>query len=207
MEDSFARPLMWNIPHVAELLFYALIPLVVIGFLAGVAWRVRNWFLGQAEPEAPSVSSRLASLLRPAELRELLPNIFLQWRLSSDRLATAIHLAIFWGMALLFVGTALATVDQDFTNLPFDFQFLKNNSYRAFEFVLDLFGLLLVVGLATAAYRRYWLAPKRLKPARSPISKWDGFPFLAALALIALSGFAVEGLRLAEGLQIDRQLA
>ncbi len=207
MEDSFARPLMWNIPHAAELLFYALIPLVVLGFLAGVVWRARKWFLGRPEPDAPSVKARLQSVLRPAELRELLPNIFFQWRLSSDRSATAIHLAIFWGMAILFAGTALATVDQDFTNLPFDFQFLKNSPYRLFELALDLFGVHLVAGLAAAVYRRYWLAPKRLKPARAPISKWDGFPFLATLVLIALTGFAVEGLRLAEGFQIDRELA
>ena len=33
-------------------------------------------------------------------------------------------------MAVLAVGTALATVDQDFTNLPLDFQILRGNFYR-----------------------------------------------------------------------------
>ena len=41
----------------------------------------------------------------------------------------------------LFIGTALATVDQDLTNLLFDWQLLSGRFYVLFEFVLDLFGI------------------------------------------------------------------
>ena len=47
---EFARPIMWNVGRGAEILVYLMIPLVVIGFAAGVVWRVRKWFLGQPEP-------------------------------------------------------------------------------------------------------------------------------------------------------------
>ena len=46
-----------------------------------------------------------------------------QARLSSDGFSLVMHLAIFWGMLVLAIGTALATVDQDFTNLLFELRF------------------------------------------------------------------------------------
>ncbi len=46
-------------------------------------------------------------------------------RLSPDGFSLVMHLAIFWGMVVLAIGTALATVDQDFTNLLLDFQVLR----------------------------------------------------------------------------------
>jgi len=209
--ESFARPLMWNVPHWAEYTFYAMIPLVLAAIAVGLVWRVRKWSLGRPEPGAEKIVatavSRLIELLSPRRLVELVGEVFFQWRLKRDPFATVMHLAIFWGMVFLFLGTALATVDQDFTNLPFDVQILQGNFYRVFELVLDVFGVVLIVGLALAAYRRYVVRPERLQPAVRPISRWDGFPFLLVLMLIALTGFLAEGLRIAEALQIENQLA
>lgn len=209
--ESFARPLMWNVPHWAEYTLYALIPLVLVAFAAGAIWRMRKWCLGRPEPGAEKIVaaalSRLRELLSFRRLKELLGDVFFQWRLARDPYAVAMHLAIFWGMVFLFLGTALATVDQDFANLPFDVQILRGDFYRVFELVLDAFGVVLLVGLAMAAYRRYVVRPERLQAAVRPISRWDGFPFLLVLVLIALTGFLAEGLRIAEALQIEDQLA
>ncbi len=209
--ESFARPLMWNVPHWAEYTLYALIPLVLGVFAVGLVWRVRKWSLGGPEPGAEKIVatavSRLKELLSPRRLKELVAEVGFQWRLARDPYATAMHLAIFWGMVFLFLGTALATVDQDFANLPFDVQILQGDFYRVFELVLDVFGVALLVGLAMAAYRRYVVQPERLQAAVRPISRWDGFPFLLVLVLIALTGFLAEGLRIAEALQIEGQLA
>ena len=138
---------------------------------------------------------------------EFFKTAFLQSRLSRDRYATVMHLAIFWGMLILFLGTALATIDQDFTNLPFDFQILQGHVYRLFELALDTFGVVLIVGMALAAYRRYVTRPERLAARQANVSTWDTFPFLACLALIAVTGFLAEGLRIAEGFRIDDRLA
>jgi len=209
--ESFARPLMWNVPHWAEYALYAMIPLVLVAIIVGLLWRVRKWRLGSAEPGAEKILAtalaRLKELLSPARLKELVAEVFFQWRLARDPYATVMHLAIFWGMVFLFLGTALATLDQDFANLPFDVQILTGDFYRVFELVLDVFGVVLIVGLAMAAYRRYVVRPERLKAAVHPISRWDGFPFLLVLTLIAVTGFLAEGLRIAEGLQIEAQLA
>jgi len=207
---SFARPLFWNVSHWAEYALYALSALTVILFLAGIWWRVRKWRIGQPEPDSPSILAailpRLKGLLSFARLKELVENIFFQWRLSRDPYAIVMHLAIFWGMAGLFLGTALATIDQDFTNLPFDFQILQGNVYRLFELVVDVSGVVLIVGLGMAAYRRYVLRPERLTASVNRVSKWDAFPFLSVLFLIAVTGFIAEGLRIAEGFHVERRL-
>jgi Fe-S oxidoreductase/nitrate reductase gamma subunit len=207
---DFARPLFWNVPHWAEIAMYVLIAPTVLIFLGGTIWRVRKWWLGQPEPGALSLkgalSRRLKELANFGRLKELIGSVFFQSRLSRDGFATLMHLAIFWGMLVLFLGTALATLDQDFTGLLFDFQFLQGNVYRVYELALDAFGIVLIVGVALAAYRRFVARPERLKAEVAKISKWDGFPFLTFLLLIALTGFFAEGLRLAEGFHLEAEL-
>ncbi len=204
---DFSRPIMWNVPHWAEIFLYLMIPVVVIAFLAGVVWRVRKWLLGQAEPGSASIRRQLLAALRPRRLAELVKTALFQSRLSGDGFSLVMHQAIFWGMVVLFVGTALATVDQDFTNLLFDAQLLSGNAYRLFELAMDVFGVALIVGVGMAAYRRYLVRPDRLKMKRAAVSLWDGFPFLTVIFLIAVTGFVVEGLRIAEGLQVETRLA
>lgn len=204
---EYARPIMWNVPFWAEITLYAMIPLVMIAFLAGVVWRVRKWFLGQAEPGTPTARQQLLQVLQPQRLAELVKTALFQSRLSRDGFSLVMHQAIFWGMIFLFVGTALATIDQDFTNLLLDWQLLSGRFYLLFEFVLDVFGIVLLVGVAMAAYRRYVMRPERLQPKRKRISLWDAFPFLTLLTLIAVTGFVVEGLRIVEGMHIESQVA
>ena len=201
-----ARPIMWNIPEWAEITLYALIPVVLIAFAAGVAWRVRKWFLGRPEPGVESVRREILRGLQPRRLLEWVKIAFFQSRLSSDGYSLVMHLAIFWGMLVLAVGTALATIDQDFANLLLDAQVLRAGVYRVFELALDMFGVVLILGLGMAGFRRYVLRPKRLA-ATCAVSLWDGFPFLTFLFLIAVTGFEIEGLRLAEGFQLDSRVA
>jgi hypothetical protein len=96
----------------------------------------------------------------------------------------------------LFIGTALATLDWDVTHLFFGFQFLTDGFYVVYEWVLDIFGLLLVVGLGMAIYRRYVLRPARLQNPRTALIIDDAY-ILTMLVLIAISGYLTEGLRIA----------
>jgi Fe-S oxidoreductase len=202
---------MWNVPEWAEITFYLLIPVVLIAFTAGVAWRVRKWFVGRAEPGEEKLRKQffrqLFSGLQPRRLLDWVRTALFQGRLSSDGFSLVMHLAIFWGMAVLAIGTALATVDQDFTNLLFDTQILRGSFYKLMKLSLDAFGVVLILGLGMAAYRRYLVRPERLHAARTGVSLWDGFPFLTLLSLIAVMGFVIEGLRLAEGFHIEARMA
>ena len=202
---EFSRPIMWNVPHAAEIVLYALIPLLLIALAAGLYWRVRKWFLGQPEPD--DAASRERARAGWSRWWELAKTAFLQSRLWDDPFATITHQAIFWGMAVLFVGTAVATVDQDVANLFFDSQILQGAVYQVFELVLDVFGVVLIVGLGMAAYRRFILRPAHLRPPAAAVSCWDRFPLLSCLLLIAVTGFLVEGLRIAEGYRIEARVA
>jgi len=204
---EFARPIMWNVPRAAEIALYVLVPLVAAAFLAGAVWRVRKWFLGQAEPGTPAPGRQLAWALQPKRLGELVQTALFQRRLAPDGFSLVMHQAMFWGMVFLGIGTVLAAIDQDVSSLLYGRQFLSGRFYLLFEFVLDVFGVVLIVGVAMAACRRYVLRPARLQAKRTVISLWDGFPFLTLLGLIAVTGFLVEGLRIAEGFSIENEVA
>ena len=133
-----ARPIMWNVPHWAEIVMYLMIPLVLAVFTAGVVWRVRKWFIGQSEPGDEGLVKTLLHAVHPRRLFEWFPPALFQSRLSPDLFSLVMHLAIFWGMVVLAVGTALATVDQDFTNLLLDKQILSGGYYHLFELALGL---------------------------------------------------------------------
>src|SRR5208282_1032112 len=167
---------------------YVLGGLVVVVFAWDIWGHVRRWRLGQAEKLTGSWFERAKAFVRFG---------LFQGRLAVDRYAFGMHLAVFFGMAMLFVGTALATVDQDVTHLMFGFQFLRGNFYLAYKLFLDLFGAGLVVGLGLAFYRRYVLKPERLKNVVYPTFPLDSFYLLAILVLIGTTGLVVEGLRLA----------
>ena len=200
---GFARPLMWNVAPAAELIFYLLIPVVLLLVLWGIVWRIRKWTIGRPEPGVGRLGSYLVRLVRQGRLAEWIRTALFQSRLSRDPFALGMHLAIFWGMVVLFLGTAIATIDQDIAHLIFGTQILRGVVYQLFELVLDIFGVILLIGLGMAGYRRLVLRPDRLANPSRPVSFWDNFPFLQLLALIAITGFLVEGIRLAQGFQIE----
>jgi len=105
----------------------------------------------------------------------------------------------------LFIGTALATLDQDVAHLIFGSQFLVGNIYRTFELALDVFGVVLIAGLLGAVIRRYVVRTPRLQDGVPPTFRWDSAVLLASLLVIAVTGFVVEGLRLAEGSRLAAQ--
>ena len=200
---GFSRPLMWNVPPAAEVILYLLIPVVLVLIVGGMVWRIRKWAIGQSEPGVGRFGSYVVQLFRQGRLAEWIRTALFQGRLSRDRFALLMHLCIFWGMVVLFLGTAAATIDQDVAHLIFGAQILRGGLYQVFELVLDLFGVVLLVGVAMAGYRRVVQRPARLAGPTRPVSFWDGFPFLRLLALIAITGFLVEGLRLAQGFHLE----
>jgi Fe-S oxidoreductase/nitrate reductase gamma subunit len=185
------RPIFYNIhEHYqwAEPASYVLGGVAVLLFAWGLWRHVRKWRLGQPEKLSGAFSARIKAFMQFA---------LFQGRLASDRYAHGMHLAIFLGMAVLFLGTALATVDQDVTHLAWGFQFLRGDFYLAYKLSLDLAGLALVAGLGLAFYRRYILRPERLRNLVQPTFPLDSFYLLAILFLIGVTGLVVEGLRLA----------
>jgi Fe-S oxidoreductase len=133
----------------------------------------------------------------------LLADVLGQKKTLARRYPGVFHTGLFWGFALLFIGTVLATLDWDTGKLlalaarPLSgsaadtldaFRFLGGSFYLWYELVLDTAGLALVLGLFAAMYRRYVVAPHYVAGA------WD--LVLWSLLIVNLTGFLVEGLRL-----------
>jgi len=181
------RETFWNIPHWAEIAQYILALVTAIVFFYGVGRRVVRWRKGRSEKRSGHFWKRIWSVIT---------QVFAQRRTLDETYPGIMHFTIFWGMLVLAVGTALATVDWDFTHLFFGFQFLKGWVYIAFELALDILGLLVIVGLGMAIYRRYVTQPSRIRDFPDKSLARDDTYVLVMLAFIALSGYLTEGLRI-----------
>ncbi len=185
------RPLFYNIHENykwAEPLAYILGAVAAFICAYGVYCHIRKWKAGRGEAIPIFTGERLKSFIKFA---------LFQGRLVCDKYALLMHLGIFFGMFVLFLGTALATIDQDVAHLLFNTQILKGSFYLGYKLFLDLFGIALIIGLLLAFYRRYVLKPERLKNLVYPTFPLDSFYLLAILLFIAISGFFVEAIRLA----------
>jgi Fe-S oxidoreductase/nitrate reductase gamma subunit len=96
------------------------------------------------------------------------------------------HLLMFWGAILLVFATVVVALQADFGVAVF-----RGDLYLLIKATANVFGLLVLVGIALAAWRRYVLRPKRLDNTA------DDAVTLTLLALILVTGFLVEGARMA----------
>jgi Fe-S oxidoreductase len=177
MEEA-TREIFAGISGVERTAFFALAYGSLIVFVGGLGARMWQWARGRKDP-------RLKARPIGARIRYLLKHGFLQPRVRRASSAGWLHLLIFWGFLVLFVATELLTVEID-TPLSF----FSGPFYLLFSLATDLFGVVLLIGVGAGAIRRYLIRPPRLRNAAY------GLPLLL-LGLLAVSGFLVEGLRIA----------
>ena len=185
---------------VSELAFYLLAFLAVLVFLAGVYLRVRKYRRGRPADRFNRLSSRLLYALQIVARNATLTR--------NDLYAGLAHLAIMWGFIVLFLGTAILTIDYDVVRpIHSAWRFWKGDFYLWYSLVLDIFGVALLVGLAMMAVRRWFFRLPQLdyKRADAPAGKydrglyvWDDWVFLGGLFFVTLTGFLAEGLRIAQ---------
>jgi Fe-S oxidoreductase len=123
-------------------------------------------------------------------LKLFLVHVIGQVRIVKDLYSGVMHLLIFWGFTVQAIGTAIALTQQPLF-IPFLFlPFPRGNAYLAYELIMDLAGLGLIVGTLMAIFHRYGLRPERLD------NRWDDAYALALLLALPVLGFALEGLRI-----------
>lgn len=173
------REILGNIPGWLQLGMY-ITTLGAAALAVGELWRhVLRWRRGQPDGPLLPWEERLPDFVR---------RVLAQYDIGDrDHLAGWMHRMIFWGFAVLSVATVLTAIDHDF-GLPI----LRGPFYLCFAFVSDLFGLLFVVGLGIALYRRFVMRLPQLRYGRPG----DAL-VLALLLLVGLSGFWLEGARIA----------
>src|SRR5947209_16323773 len=88
--------------------------------------------------------------------RQALSVVFLHRRLIRPGYVYAglMHLFIFWGFLFLFIGTLIVLLEADIARPFFGISFYHGAFYVAYKLLINLFGLLFIVGLLMAAWRR-----------------------------------------------------
>ncbi|MCD6296909.1 MAG: 4Fe-4S dicluster domain-containing protein [Deltaproteobacteria bacterium] len=169
------RIIFWQIED--AWIFYVLAGLATGLFLAGVAAHVRVWKKNAGSLEVP--------FSRDALKRTIL-DTFLGRRVLQGEIAAGImHLFLFWGFLSLFIGTILLSIHHWISS------FLVGTTYLIFSLCMEVGGLILVAGIMWALIRRYIQRVPRLE------RRLEDALVPAWLLLAALSGFMLEGLRLA----------
>jgi nitrate reductase gamma subunit len=93
---------------------------------------------------------------------------------------------VYWGFFILLIGTVIVALDYDF-----GLHILKGQFYLVYSLVLDIAGGFALISLLFSILRRYLFSRHEV------VSSWDDTVVLVLLFLVMLSGFCVEGTRLA----------
>ena len=174
------REIYWNISGTIWMYFFAIITIGI--FVYGFYRRYLLWRVGQPENRLDRIPTRIMMVLKYA---------LGQARVIRQAYPGLMHVLLFAGMTILFIGTLLVMLQADILDPLFSVRFLKSTFYLFYSVTLDVFGVLAILGLLLAAYRRLVLKPKNLRNRR------DDAVIIALLLAILISGFTIEGLRIA----------
>jgi Fe-S oxidoreductase/nitrate reductase gamma subunit len=127
-------------------------------------------------------------------LRQALAVVFLHRRLIRPGYVYAgvMHLFIFYGFVFLFIGTLIVLLEADIARPYFGISFYQGTFYVVYKIVINLFGLLFLIGLLMAVFRRYG---QQLPKFRRNLS--DDAIVLGILLFLGITGFLLQALRLA----------
>ena len=181
---EFTREIYWNIGQtMGTLLPMYAFTLVALGVLGWGFWRrIKVYRQGRALKRSDNLGQRVGEMVRTA---------LGQLKVVRVPGAGTGHGLFFWGFSLLFAGTCVIVAQTDFAEPLFGVKFLKGTFYKLFSLTLDLAGLVAIVMLVGLFIRRYLVRPKGLE------TKWDHALMFALLFAILLSGFVIEGARMA----------
>lgn len=173
------REVYWNIP--GHLFLYLLFFPFFVVWLYGIYRHTRMILRGAPAAVLGSLWDRFKGVAEDAVW---------QRRIAKDPLSGLLHRSISWGFAVLFIATCLVAL-QDYFGIPT----LRGPFYLYFmSLTVDLFGLTAIGGVLIALVRRYGLRPDRLL---LPRLGWSYGILLGLLLIILVTGFLIEGLRIA----------
>ncbi|MEI8237955.1 MAG: 4Fe-4S dicluster domain-containing protein, partial [Actinomycetota bacterium] len=178
-----AREVFTGITGALQVVFYTVIPVLLVWGAFAFSARVKNWERGAPDRRATTpknVQRRLRDFRAGAYMQTLL----------RDSAAGLMHSMIYFGfMALLGVTTVLEIDHQ----MPEGAKFLHGRTYMAYSFFGDLAGLVFLIGIVWAIVRRYVQRPYRIRIKTKPEHAF----ILGIFLLISVSGFFAEAFRIA----------
>lgn len=192
--DIICRPTFWNIPAWLQITLYVGGLVAALIFAYGVYRHVQLWKVGKGEFSLRAITSHLAFKLR----NFFTLGVLTKKVVTENQPAGVMHFNLMWGMILLFIGTALATLDWEIFRLIFHIRLLQGGFYFVYKFILDIAGLMAFLGLGVAIYLRYIKKPRRLWGYEDGKLHFDDDLFVVgSFSLLVLTGFVIESLRIA----------
>lgn len=163
-----------------EPLVYLLVVIVAGVLLYGYSRFSRRWF-GKSFylPPPDRVGERLLRLLRHG---------LLQRKVLQKAFEGAMHALIFYGMLLLFLATLLRAIEYDITLNILGSRFLTGGVYLAFKLMAVTGGVMALLGVIIAFYRRL----KGLTPGLPQGT--EDYAVLALLGVILVTGFLLDAM-------------
>ena len=178
------REILWNIGSISRiaLLTLMVLPFAFIAF--GLARRSSIWRRGKPEDRFGQWGTRLKGAL--------VKSIFHGRIIRRNKLYAGImHALIFGGFVILFIGTLIVALEDDITVPLFGWSFYRGDFYLGYKLVVNLGGVMLIVGVLMAFLRRFGLRPKIQETAA------DDLILLTMLLVLSVQGFVLQALRLA----------
>ncbi|MGA9363534.1 MAG: (Fe-S)-binding protein [Bacteroidota bacterium] len=166
-----------------NIIFLVVLVVAILGFAFNVRRLVLYLRLGKSEQRTNHGWTRLRNVLLVA---------FGQSKLLRELIAGLMHLFIFWGFVVL-LAAVLESICEGIVS-GFSFAFL-GPLYGPLLFLEDLFGLIVVVAVLFALYRRYVLRPKRLEGDH--VSTVDATIILLLILFIMVTMFGQNAGRIA----------
>jgi Fe-S oxidoreductase/nitrate reductase gamma subunit len=196
------RPVFWHFVVWLKVIWYVLAVASVFVFAYGVARPLLKYRHGHGGTLPPP---RALPPLLWRGIRQLFSHVTIRRR---DHTAGFAHQAIFYGFIVLFAGTVVLGFDTDFTHPVFGWNYFHGDFYLAYKETLNVLGTALIIGVLVMMFRRAVLKPRKLdydRPDRAPgdpqydrhVYEVGDWVFVGTLLVIALTGFVLEGVRIA----------
>ena len=178
------RETFWEIGPIQRGLFWFLSALAIVIFVYGIYTRFAAYTAGTEDP-APRLDDLPRRIVDAST--DVLSN---RKNLERDLYAGLMHTFILWGFLVLLIATAILAIDMDLYQHYTGESFWVGDFYLAYQLVVDLFGLLFVVGVSMAIYRRYVVRNHRLWGRHTSL---EDDLFIWSLFLLGVGGFLVQG--------------
>ncbi|WP_435183655.1 (Fe-S)-binding protein [Halobellus sp. EA9] len=191
-EGATTRPTFWRIGHLGEVVFYLLAAVAIAIFAYGLYRNVERYTSGQEDwfDRLDDLPGRIVDATRIVLSNRKL--------LDRDTAGGVMHALIMWGFLTLLIGTTILAIDMDIYQpataaLGAEQSFFVGDFYLSYSLVMDAMGLLFVVGVGVALYRRYAAREERLWGKHTSL---EDDLFIWALFLLGVGGYLAEGIRI-----------
>ncbi len=170
------RELYWNVDGANLLYVFFVITLAIFAY--GCYKKYIFWkSIGKPDQRREPVGERLKLALM---------NSLLHKRIFKEGFGGTMHGLIFYGFVILFIGTCLVMLEK-YLGIPI----VATSFFLYFKLLLDIAGLMVLIGVLMAMYRRYVKKPPGID------TKTEDTISLSLILAIIITGFSLTGMRLA----------